>query len=177
MADDTPEVRNILFVELAAVESELAVETHESFPTTLPVFIVGDYFHWSVAQQSASQALTKTPDGVPACRATDISTRWSASERRHVQAPIPKFVPNATPSEEARRFVRNYHLSRFPVSLLRFTVDEKGISRDICVCKEAGLGLDKEAFNTVTKYRFEPGMFSGKPIRERIAIQVDFGSF
>jgi hypothetical protein len=78
------------------------------------------------------------------------------------------------PSEEALRFVRNHHMSKLPVSLVGLTVDEKGKPRDICILKEIGYGLDKVAFDTVARHRFDPATLRGEPVPVRITIEVNF---
>jgi Gram-negative bacterial TonB protein C-terminal len=129
------------------------------------------------AQQSTSEASTWIADGVPACRAADSSLPDGVYRvGPGVPAPAPKYMPDATPSEEARRFVRDHNLSGFPVSLVRLTVDERGMPKDICILKVAGHGLDKNAFDTVVRYPFQPATLRGKPVPVRVTILVNFGS-
>lgn len=77
------------------------------------------------------------------------------------------------PSEEALRYVRSHHMSKLPISLVSLTVDEKGKPRDICILKVLGYGLDKEAFDTIARYRFDPAKLHGKPVPVRINIVVN----
>ena len=37
-----------------------------------------------------------------------------------------------------------------------------------------GMGLDENALKAVTKYRFKPAMFDGKPVPVKIKIEVNF---
>jgi protein TonB len=97
---------------------------------------------------------------------------------RGVLAPKPTYVPKAILSDEARRFIRDQRISNFEaVSIVGLTMDEKGKPRDICVLKEAGHGLDKNAFDCAAKYRFEPATLDGKPVSVRVAVEVNFKSF
>jgi hypothetical protein len=76
--------------------------------------------------QSTWQPSERTPDGLPVCQAAGNTTDGLYRVGRGVLAPIPKYTPIATPSEEARRMVRDRRVSKFPVSLVGLTVDEKG---------------------------------------------------
>ena len=124
---------------------------------------------------STSQPSTKTADGVSVCRAEDKSTPLPG-----VTPPKPTFVPEVTLPEEARGFFRNslaierdQHVAVF-VTLVGLTVDIEGMPRDICVVKEAGHGLDKRAFDSVAKYRFDPATFDGKPVPTRVVVEIGF---
>ena len=127
------------------------------------------------ASPAISQPSTKTADGVSVCRAEDKS-----SPLPDVIPPKPTYVPEVSLPEEARGFFgnwpaieQNHHIVVF-VSLVGLTVDEKGMPRDICVLKEAGHGLDKKAFDSVAKYRFDPATLDGKPLPTRVFVEVGF---
>jgi hypothetical protein len=131
-----------------------------------------------VAQsQSTWQPSTRTPDGLPVCQAAGNTPDGLYRVGRGVLAPIPKYTPIATPSEEARRMVRDRRVSKFPVSLVGLIVDEKGRPKNICILREVGYGLDKQAFDTVARYRFDPATLRGKPVPVRVVIEVNFDSF
>ena len=69
-------------------------------------------------------------------------------------------------------------VSNFPVSLVGLTVDEKGRPRDICVLREAGHGLDREAgLQYSCEIPFEAETLDGKPVPVRVVIGVNFESF
>lgn len=79
----------------------------------------------------------------------------------------------ATFTEEARQQVRavpNFHA----VTLLMLVVDTKGKPKDICVRRTAGFGLDRQAVQAASKYRFRPAMKDGVPVAVRMAVEVNF---
>ena len=53
-------------------------------------------------------------------------------------------------------------------------MNEKGAPTDIRVVKKLGLGLDEKAIESVTKWRFKPGMKDGKPVAVQATIEVAF---
>jgi TonB family protein len=59
-------------------------------------------------------------------------------------------------------------------SVLSVVVDERGIPGDIRVLRQAGYGLDKQAAEAVSRWRFSPGLRNGVPIRYRLGVQVNF---
>lgn len=84
-------------------------------------------------------------------------------------------MPKATLSEEERKSIIDQHFG--PVSFLHLTVDEHGRPIDVCVMKELGHGLDREVFDTVAKYRFEPAMLDGNAVPVRVVVEVAFNPF
>jgi tetratricopeptide (TPR) repeat protein len=50
----------------------------------------------------------------------------------------------------------------------------EGRPQDIQVTKELGFGLDEEAKNCVSQWRFKPGTKDGKPVKVQARVQVDF---
>ena len=79
-----------------------------------------------------------------------------------IEHPAPKY------SEQARR--EKYE----GTCVLWLVVDADGRPRDIKVHRTLGLGLDEEAIEAVTHWRFKPAMKDGKPVSVRISVQVDF---
>jgi len=59
-------------------------------------------------------------------------------------------------------------------TVLSVVVDEHGLPEDIRVLRAAGYGLDKQAVEAVSRWRFSPGLRNGSPIRYRIGVQVNF---
>ena len=94
-----------------------------------------------------------------------------------MSAPIPKYTPKAALSDEARTYINEHRVTSFEaVSIIGLTVAVDGTSRDTCVLKRAGYGLDKNALKLVAKYRFEPATMNGNPVPVRIALEVRFAA-
>jgi TonB family protein len=128
---------------------------------------------------------TKTPtsvDGVPTCEAMALAGNvWRAGVYRlgdGVDQPKPITVPEPEFSNEARAMLKKQHIKKFEaVSIVAMTVDGAGMPRDICIKKQAGYGLDKQALEAVTKYRFHPATLNGKPVAVRLTVEVKFARF
>jgi TonB family protein len=60
---------------------------------------------------------------------------------------------------------------------LGLIVEEDGHPSHIRVLKGIGMGLDENAMAAVQKWKFEPAMKDGHPVRTEIAIRVDFHLF
>jgi len=126
-----------------------------------------------------SSELPPYVDGVPKCAPVD--------DRSHplpdgvyrigngVSSPKPAKTPEAKFSDEALNMMKEKHLSHFEaVSLVMITVDAEGKTKDLCLIRSAGYGLDGQAARAVEKYRFNPAKMNGKPVPVRMAIQVNF---
>jgi serine/threonine-protein kinase len=59
-------------------------------------------------------------------------------------------------------------------TVLSVVVDEHGLPGDIRVLRATGYGLDKQAVDAVSRWRFSPGLRNGAPIRYRVGVQVNF---
>jgi TonB family protein len=71
-------------------------------------------------------------------------------------------------SEEARK-------AKYSGSvMLSIVVNTEGKAEEIKVVKSLGMGLDEKAIEAVQKWRFKPGMNSGKPVKVRAQIEVNF---
>jgi TonB family protein len=53
-------------------------------------------------------------------------------------------------------------------------VTEDGLPVDVRIEKSVGHGLDENALQSVSKYRFKPAMKDGKPVAARVAVEVNF---
>jgi periplasmic protein TonB len=82
----------------------------------------------------------------------------------------PQLVYKVEPefSEEARK--AKYQ----GVVLLSIIVDSSGSVRSVRVLQSLGLGLDEKAIEAVTRWRFRPGLFDGKPAATEATVQVHF---
>jgi protein TonB len=60
------------------------------------------------------------------------------------------------------------------VVVLSIEVDANGNVRNIRVQRSLGLGLDEKAMEAVTRWRFRPGLFDGKPVATEATVQVNF---
>lgn len=71
-------------------------------------------------------------------------------------------------SEEARK--AKYQ----GVVVLSIEVDANGNVRNVRVQRGLGLGLDEKAIDAVSRWRFRPGLFDGKPVATEATVQVTF---
>jgi TonB family protein len=85
-----------------------------------------------------------------------------------VSAPIitSKVAPQY--AEEARR------AKYTGTALVSLVVDADGNPRDVHIARSLGLGLDEMAVEAVQKWKFKPGIKSGKPVNVRIQVEVNF---
>lgn len=58
--------------------------------------------------------------------------------------------------------------------LLELVVDERGSPTDIRVVSPLGYGLDERAQEAITKWRFQPGLKNGSPVKISANIEVNF---
>jgi TonB family protein len=58
--------------------------------------------------------------------------------------------------------------------VLEIVVGETGLAEDIAVISPLGFGLDEMAVDTVSRWRFKPGMKDGKPVRILANVEVNF---
>lgn len=134
------------------------------------------------SNQHSEQQISVTVDGTPACsKEFELRTVQKGVYRvggsvvppKSTQSPAAHFSDEAR--KEARKFVKSQHLKRFEaVSIVRLTVDADGQPRDICIVKEAGFSLDRQAYQGVEQYRFQPATLNGEPVPVRIEVAVTF---
>jgi hypothetical protein len=134
------------------------------------------------AQASTETQTPTSVDGVPTCESKALPDKvYRAGVYRvggGVDRPKPITMPEAKFSDEARALLKKQHIKKFEaVSIVEMTVDEAGMPQDICIRKQAGFGLDKQAFVAVAKYRFQPATLNGKPVAVRLAVEVKFRRF
>jgi periplasmic protein TonB len=71
-------------------------------------------------------------------------------------------------SEEARKAKHQ------GVVVLSIEVDVNGSVRHVRVLQSLGLGLDEKAIDAVSRWRFRPGLFDGKPVATEATVDVNF---
>ena len=118
-------------------------------------------------------------DGVPKCAPIDDRVHpLPAGVYRignGVSSPKPTKTPEAKFSDEALSMMKEQHLDHFEaVSLMMVTVDAEGKTKDLCLIRSAGYGLDGQAARAVEKYRFNPAKMNDEPVSVRMLIQVNF---
>jgi TonB family protein len=127
---------------------------------------------------ASTTASPKTVNGIAVCPGDWKSQVLPEGVYRvggEVKQPQATSTPAATFSDESRNLLRERPNPTFDgKSVIRLTVDSTGMPQDICVNKQAGYGLDKQAVKVVKKYRFKPATLNGKPVPVRIAVVVDF---
>jgi TonB family protein len=82
----------------------------------------------------------------------------------------PKVIYQVDPefSEEARR------AKHYGTVILVVDVDPTGHAVNVRIARSLGLGLDERAVEAVSRWRFQPGMRSGKPVTVSATIEVNF---
>jgi TonB family protein len=92
-------------------------------------------------------------------------------EPGRVSAPQPIYKPDPQYGETARRV-------KFQgTSVLGIIVGPDGATRDVWVEKQAGLGLDRKAVESVSQWRFQPAMKDGQPVGVVAHVEVSFSLF
>lgn len=79
-------------------------------------------------------------------------------------------------TDEARQEIRrnpNFN----PTSVLNMIVDTNGQPQDLCIQRFAGYGLDVQAINVATQFRFLPATKNGVPVAVRIDVEVNFHTY
>jgi TonB family protein len=57
---------------------------------------------------------------------------------------------------------------------LRLVVDSEGNAQRIVVTRPLGYGLDRQAAESVAKWRFDPALHAGQPVAAAILVNIDF---
>ena len=89
----------------------------------------------------------------------------------NVSAPIPIYKPDPPYSEEARK--AKYQ----GTVIVLIVIDAQGNVTDSRIVKPLGLGLDEKALETITTWKFKPGMRNGTPVPVRMMVEVSFRLF
>lgn len=85
-----------------------------------------------------------------------------------ITAPKAIYMPQPEYTDEARRRKINGTV------LLSFVVTADGTVRDPLVTRSLDNGLDKQALETVRKWKFQPATKAGQPVAVRINVEVSF---
>ena len=91
-----------------------------------------------------------------------------ASDPHAVKPPFLQYAPDPAYTQEAR----NLHIQG--VVLVGLIVDAAGTPQEIRVIRPLGHGLDEQAVIAVSKFRFKPAIYHGKPVPVQINIEVNF---
>lgn len=127
----------------------------------------------SAPQSESVPSLSLTADGVPSCPRSLPAGLYRIGGS--VKPPTPTRTPKANLSDEARRYAKAQQPKKFEAtSVVGLTVDTNGMPQDICILREAGHGLDRNALEAVARYRFKPASKDDHPLPVRLAIEVKF---
>lgn len=124
----------------------------------------------------ATQKLLALPHPPEDAVLTDGKSPWQDSagathtERvgGSVSAPLPLFTPEAVYTPEARKAQIN---GKCLISLI---VDRQDMPQNLRMLKALGHGLDQNARDAVSRYRFKPAMRDGEPVPVVITVEVNF---
>lgn len=85
-----------------------------------------------------------------------------------VSAPVPKFQPDPDYSKAAK--IANFR----GTDIFDVIVDKTGKARNICVVRPLGLGLDENAADRISSWKFIPAKRDSEPVSVDIRIEVTF---
>jgi periplasmic protein TonB len=144
------------------------------------ILIIG----WTAAPIAAQQQSTLPSNPTPQIK---VETNPDSEGIYHVskEVTLPELIFSVEPefSEQSRK--RNLT----GATTVKFIVNANGTVRDLHVTKSAAdrytnkkdraaaASLDEKALQAVSKYRFEPATFQGKPVPCWLTIKVDFQVF
>jgi TonB family protein len=85
-----------------------------------------------------------------------------------VKAPVAIFQPEAEYTDDARS------AGISGVCVVALTVDAHGLPQNVRIVRKLDQGLDQNAVNTVSRYRFKPAMSEEGPIPVSLQIEVSY---
>ena len=93
-----------------------------------------------------------------------------------IKAPkLKHYVPAQLSNEAKTRSA--FNVFKPDPSTISFVVDTQGVPQEVCILKPVGYGLDVEAAEAVSQYRFQPATKNdGTPVAVRVSIQVAFNT-
>jgi TonB family protein len=83
----------------------------------------------------------------------------------------PAVAIHTVPAQFSAQASAEHFQSAVIVSMI---VNEDGLPTDIRLVRGAGHGLDENALDSVSHYRFQPATLDGKPIATRVTVEIDF---
>lgn len=115
------------------------------------------------------EAVLTTAETFAAGAAADSPQLEKVSPRSGVSAPVPLNNVSAIFSDEARkRKIQG-------ICLVSLIVDRNGMPQNMRMVRGIGYGLDENALNAVSRYRFKPAMKNGvEPVPVAITIEISF---
>jgi len=94
-----------------------------------------------------------------------------------VKPPVAKHQVEPEFSDELRRLIKGKGSKVSFIVEISLVVDAAGKPQDACLFRSAGYGLDAQAAKAVQQYEFAPATLDGKPVAERITIEVNFATY
>jgi TonB family protein len=92
-------------------------------------------------------------------------------DKDETKRPIPVYTPEPEFSEKARR--AKYQ----GTVVLSIVVDRKGNISRVSLLRALGMGLDQNAMEGVTRWRFDPATRNGQPVAVKMNIEVSFNLY
>jgi TonB family protein len=105
--------------------------------------------------------LTQKSDGLPDTQRT-FRVADTQSAPRVLEKPEPAY-------SEAARIAKHQG-----AVLLALTIDTNGRTRDVRLVRSLGFELDEAAWQTVKKWRFQPAIRNGEPVRVLANVEINF---
>jgi TonB family protein len=112
-----------------------------------------------IGDRGCCQGIGNSPSGRPGL---------SVHRERGVTPPQLVYKVEPEFSEEARKAKHQ------GVVVLTIEVDSMGNVRNIHIRQGLGLGLDEQAMEAVSHWRFRPGILDGQPVTTEAVVQVNF---
>jgi len=95
---------------------------------------------------------------------------FRAADAPHGEVSPPR--PTKTPAPTYNAVASSHHIEG--TSRLGAVIDNNGTTASIAILEPLGMGLDEEAVQTVERWKFQPGVKDGHPVRVQIHIDLDF---
>ena len=85
-----------------------------------------------------------------------------------IVAPLPRYRPEPPYSPKARQ------LQLQGSTILMIVVDQDGNVERTGVLHPLGLGLDQKALETISKWKFDPALKGGNPVKCKLVVEIQF---
>ena len=116
----------------------------------------------------AVQKFESVPDGAETVSSPPHTETAYQSGSQGVAGPSLRYAPSPTYPKAARKA----HIEG--IVIVGLIVDGRGNARDVHVVHSLETDLDQAAVAAVSRYRFTPAMYNGKPVPVEINIEVNF---